>query len=233
MKSRKRALTDHLKQVLWALLLVYIILLALAFFLGKQAGYETALWASLGVAGLVTATFISIYFFDLLRIVLTDRMPIVKAGIIYRKMRNGEEGRVFELVKAGFDEDVLPDVTEEGAKEFFRAAREIIHDRPMRHFILVSETKSHISGMIAVRDNRHICLFFVLKAFQGKGTGRKLLEEAIKKCIAEDPGISALEVNSSLYAVPVYKRLGFQEAKPEQNVNGIRFIPMIKPLQKR
>ena len=71
-RSRRRPLIDHLKQVLWALFLVYIILLGLVFLFGKQIGYEIALWASLGVAGLVTVTFFSIYLFDLLRIVITD-----------------------------------------------------------------------------------------------------------------------------------------------------------------
>jgi hypothetical protein len=73
-KSRRRPLLDHLKQVLWALFLVYIILLGLVFLFGKQIGYEITLWACLGVAGLVTVTFFSIYLCDLLRIVITDQI---------------------------------------------------------------------------------------------------------------------------------------------------------------
>ncbi len=156
----------------------------------------------------------------------------METDIIYRKMRAGEESPVFGLVKAGFEEYVLPDVTPEGAKEFFRAAREMIYDRPDRHFILVAESKSAISGMIDVRDNNHICLFFVAKAFQCRGIGRRLLEQAIAECFGEDRRASEIEVNASLFAAPIYKRLGFLQSKPEQLVNGIRFVPMCKPFRK-
>lgn len=150
--------------------------------------------------------------------------------VIYREMRHGEEGMVFELVKAGFDEYVLPDVTEEGAKEFFRAAREMIYDRPTGHFILVAESGETISGMIEVRDNCHICLFFVAGKFQRKGIGRGLLEHAIAECRA-DPEASEMKVNASLYAVPIYRKLGFRQVNPEQFVNGIRFVPMVRPIR--
>lgn len=155
-----------------------------------------------------------------------------KEDVIYRKMRSGEESQVFDLVNAGFDEYVLPDVTPEGAKEFFRAAREMIHDRPPGHFILVAESKGGIKGMIDARNNRHICLFFVAKAFQGKGIGRGLLEQAAAECVRNDPGVSEIEVNSSLFAVKIYKKLGFTESNHEQLVNGIRFVSLSKPLRK-
>jgi hypothetical protein len=70
--SRTRALLEHSKQVLWALLLVYIILLGLVFLFGKEVGYGIALWTCLAVAGLVTVTFASIFLLDLLRIIVTD-----------------------------------------------------------------------------------------------------------------------------------------------------------------
>lgn len=71
-RNRRRALLDHLKQISWALFLVYIILLGLVFLFGKQIGYTTSLWACLGVAGLTTVTFFCIYLCDLLRILITD-----------------------------------------------------------------------------------------------------------------------------------------------------------------
>jgi len=73
-KNRTRALLDHLKQVSWALFLVYIILLGLVFLFGKEVGYEISLWACLAVAGLVTVTFFCIFLFELLIIVITDHI---------------------------------------------------------------------------------------------------------------------------------------------------------------
>jgi len=37
---------------------------------------------------------------------------------------------------------------------------------------------------------------------------------------------SEVSVNSSLYAVEAYKRLGFVATNAEQQKNGIRFVPM-------
>ncbi len=73
-RIRRRALLDYAKQILWALFLVYIILLGLVFLFGKQIGYKISLWACLGVAGLTTITFLCIYLCDLLRMLITDWM---------------------------------------------------------------------------------------------------------------------------------------------------------------
>ncbi len=156
----------------------------------------------------------------------------MKRTIAYSTIRKGEEVRVFDLVKSGFDEFVLPDLTEEGAKEFFRAAREMIYDRPAGHFLLIAKSSSNIVGVIDVRDNSHICLFFVARAYQQKGIGRGLLEQALALSIERDPAITAVDVHSSLFSVQAYQRLGFQQSKPAQIVNGIRFVPMIKALRK-
>lgn len=152
--------------------------------------------------------------------------------IAYGIMRKGEEDQIFDLVKSGFGEFVLPDLTKEGAKEFYRAAREMIYERPAAHFILIAESTSGIVGVIDVRDSSHICLFFVARAFQRKGIGRGLLEQAIALSIARDPTITAIDVHSSLFAVQAYQRLGFQQSQPVQIVNGIRFVPMMKVLRK-
>jgi GNAT superfamily N-acetyltransferase len=156
----------------------------------------------------------------------------MQKNILYREMRDSEKNQVSALVKSGFDKFVLSDVTEEGAEEFFRAAREMIYERPAGHFILVAEAKNRIAGMIDVRNNNHICLFFVAKAFQRQGIGRGLLEQAIAACIRNDPTVAEIDVHSSLFAVQAYQRLGFIQSKPEQVVNGIRFAPMMKPLRK-
>jgi hypothetical protein len=80
MPGRRRVLLDHLKQVAWALLLVYSILLGLVFLFGKEAGYEFSFWVCLAVAGLVTAAFVSVYLLDLLRIIITDRLQKRRHG---------------------------------------------------------------------------------------------------------------------------------------------------------
>jgi len=162
--------------------------------------------------------------------ILKSKAKNVKENIIYRKIRTGEEDEVFNLVKAGFDEYVLSDLAEEGANEFFRAAREMIYVKPAAHLIMVAESKSGIIGMIDIRDANHICLFFIVKKFQNRGIGRRLLERATAECIKNNS--HEIEVNSSLFAVQIYKKLGFVQVRPEQLLNGIRFVPMVKTLRK-
>lgn len=41
-----------------------------------------------------------------------------------------------------------------------------------------------------------------------------------------EEGIQEFAVNSSPYAVEIYRHLGFEEVDQEQTVNGIRFTPM-------
>jgi len=100
-------------------------------------------------------------------------------NIIYRKMLDDNSNQIFDLVKTSFDEYVRPDLTDEGTKEFFRAVHEMIFDKPVAHFIIVAEFANSIIGMIDIRDNNHVCLFYVAKEFHRKGIGRGLLEHAI------------------------------------------------------
>jgi GNAT superfamily N-acetyltransferase len=151
--------------------------------------------------------------------------------ITIREMLEKESSKVFELVKAGFDEFVKPDLTEEGTSEFFRAAQNFIFDKPNNHFIFVANFENAIIGMIDVRDNNHICLFFVDKKFQKEGVGRKLLEQALSKCISQAPEIRSIDINSSTFAVNAYERLGFVQTQEEQLANGIRFVPMVKTIR--
>jgi hypothetical protein len=72
MSDLGRALFNYFKQVAWALFLVYLILGGAACLFGKQIGYDTVLWVCLGIALLVTVTFISIYLFDSFRVILGE-----------------------------------------------------------------------------------------------------------------------------------------------------------------
>lgn len=57
---------SDLKQVLWALFLVYLILLSTGYLFGRQIGHTFSFQMILTVAALVTVTFISIYLFNLI-----------------------------------------------------------------------------------------------------------------------------------------------------------------------
>lgn len=83
------------------------------------------------------------------------------------------------------------------------------------------------AGMIEVRDNNHISLFFVETAFHGRGVGGALFREILLKIGRHT---NFIEVNSSPYAVEIYRKLGFSETGPETEKNGIIFVPMRREL---
>lgn len=80
-----------------------------------------------------------------------------------------------------------------------------------------------IIGMIEVRDNNHICLFFVDKKYHNKGIGRELFNEMLLKIKGKT---EYLEVNASPFSEEIYSKLGFKSIGNITEINGILFIPM-------
>ena len=76
-------------------------------------------------------------------------------------------------------------------------------------------------GVLATRGGSHIALFFVEPCFQRQGVGRALFFAARATCKTDE-----MTVNSSPYAVEIYRRLGFSPLSDEQVRDGIRFTPM-------
>ena len=69
---------------------------------------------------------------------------------------------------------------------------------------------------------KHIALFFVDGKYHMQGIGRQLWNVMLR----ENPN-HELTVHSSLYAIPVYERLGFVKTGAIQTENGITYLPMV------
>jgi len=145
-------------------------------------------------------------------------------------MRPEDKESLFALVERSFNQFVRADLTTEGVEEFIRAARLMIFEQPQDHFITVAESDGQPVGMIDIRNNSHICLFFVEPLRIGHGIGRTLLAHAIAECRTHKPDLHQVDVNSSLWATSVYRNLGFRQTKPQQMIKGIRFVEMVKIL---
>ena len=79
-----------------------------------------------------------------------------------------------------------------------------------------------LKGVIATdKRKRLINLFFVDKSSQAKGIGKKLMSIVI-----DDNENSFITVNSSSYAVPIYKKIGFIKTEEEKEQDGLKFTPM-------
>ncbi len=124
------------------------------------------------------------------------------------------------LVWNVFLEFEAPDYSSQGIKTF-RNFLEDAHALSQLTFFGAYEGGA-LAGVIALRNNRHISLFFVEKAFQHKGIGKALFQQAIGQCQGKH-----MTVNSSPYAVAIYAKLGFTATGPEQLQDGIRFTPMV------
>jgi len=82
-----------------------------------------------------------------------------------------------------------------------------------------------IIGMIATKQTNHISMLFVDKEYHRQGIARTLFRKVVEYC-SKISDCSEISVNSTLYAVEAYKRLGFVATDTEQQKNGIRFVPM-------
>ena len=151
----------------------------------------------------------------------------MSTDIRYESISTDDDREVYDLVERGFDEFVKDDCTEEGAGVFFEAVRYILYDKPDNYFVIVAKRDKDVLGMIAVADYYHISLFFVDRTHQGKRIGRGLFEAALKRCRAASPSLKAVDVHSSLFAVPIYERLGFRKQGGTELKNGIRFVKLV------
>lgn len=112
-----------------------------------------------------------------------------------------------------------PEYSEEGIQEFRKSLDDKERTRKLQ-FYGAFEGDSLV-GTLCMREPQHIGGFFVKEAYQRKGIGRDLFD-TMKK----DYDKQEFTVNSSPYAVEVYRHLGFVDVDKEQTVNGLRFTPM-------
>ncbi|MGN1415617.1 MAG: GNAT family N-acetyltransferase [Oscillospiraceae bacterium] len=141
-------------------------------------------------------------------------------NLIIKELSPAELPEALELVWQVFSEYEAPDYTDEGIREFYNSIHDEKYLSQLRSYGAFSEGR--LVGVIASRSGgTHIALFFVDGKYHRCGIGRALFETVLKRCPAE-----RMTVNSSPYAVPVYRRLGFSETAPEQTVCGLRFTPM-------
>ncbi len=87
---------------------------------------------------------------------------------------------------------------------------------------VICKNKNTIIGVGEIRNKNHLNLLFVEPCMQRKGVGRKLLIN-----LAGGVEKKEITVNSSLNAVNAYKKLGFKECGTKDEINGIKYQPMI------
>ncbi len=148
-------------------------------------------------------------------------------------MQRGEEKAVMEVVHSSFSAFVAPEYPAKGVEAFQAFANEeALKQRcSCGGFVFTARNDDGLVGVIEMRDCRHVALFFVDAAFQGRGVGRELLALSVEECRKRNRRLKEITVNASPNAVEAYKKMGFIPGKEEQMLHGIRFVPMTLLLQ--
>jgi GNAT superfamily N-acetyltransferase len=154
--------------------------------------------------------------------------------IIIEELKTEEIEFAINMVKTVFDEFVGKDYSEEGKREFL----DFLLSNKMKERLKINLNKtfiakinSEIIGLLEIKNNDHISLFFIKKEFLGKGIGRKLFEYYLEILKQNNYDIKTISVNSSIYAENIYSKLGFKKVNGIQEKNGIKYIPMEYKIQ--
>jgi len=141
-------------------------------------------------------------------------------------MKQGEEAKVCSLVEKVFNEFVAPDYGPDGIEEFFRFAGADALAKRFRpdQVVMIAEQGAEIIGIIEMVRYAHLSLLFVSR--RGEGIAKELFSRAVEECRKRQPDLKQITVNSSPFAEPVYRRMGFNATGPKQKKNGIIFVPM-------
>jgi predicted GNAT family N-acyltransferase len=149
--------------------------------------------------------------------------------IIIDELKTDEINFVSDMVNNIFDEFVGKDYSEEGNNTFkdYTTLQNILNrfNEKSSKFLTAKYSKETV-GILEIKNNDHISLFFIKKEFHGKGIGKKLFENYLSIIKNENSKIEKITVNSSIYAEEIYSKLGFIKTDEVQERDGIKYIPM-------
>jgi len=147
--------------------------------------------------------------------------------MIFRAAIALDAAAISELVLE-FRSEYLLDPTGRGAEEFLTsvsAEAERGYIGSSRYYYLLGEVEGVLAGVIAVRDGTHVFRLFVARNFQRQGLARELWRRARQALGPVDQAMT-FTVNSSSMAVPVYRRLGFEQTSLQVETHGIAVVPL-------
>ena len=128
-----------------------------------------------------------------------------------RQASPDDASAISELVQASFMEHVAPDWEPAAQQDFLRetSAEKLAARIAEASLVVVYEDEGQIRGVISLPRPTLVQLFFVAPSYLRGGVGRSLWEAARLHLEGRCPEVKTVELNSSPYALPAYKALGF------------------------
>ena len=148
-----------------------------------------------------------------------------------RKINSDEVNEALSLALEVFMQFEAPDYTPEGVATF---KRDIIENNEFIdsckkgiYPIYAAFDSNKIIGMMCMRSNKtHINLAFTKKEYHRKGVATAIFNFLLNDVRKDNPTLKELTLNSSPYGKAFYLHVGFIPLSEEQEIDGIRFIPM-------
>lgn len=85
------------------------------------------------------------------------------------------------------------------------------------------------TGMISLRNKKHISLLFVEERHHHCGIGKALIK-SVEHYIRNEFQERTITVNAAPYAIGFYHQIGFEDVAPQLSKDGITYTPMEKKI---
>lgn len=139
-----------------------------------------------------------------------------------KRIETSGRNEAVKLISSVFMQFEAPDYSDEGVKTFNETV--IYNDEFFNRLVMYGAyIETRLVGVIAtMNEGKHIALFFVDGSYHRQGIGKMLFEKVLEVSTENE-----ITVNSSPYAVEVYRHLGFTDTAEEQITDGMRYTPMV------
>lgn len=132
---------------------------------------------------------------------------------------------ITELIIKCSEKFILPKFNDEGRKNYLQShSLEMMRERLDQFKYQVLEKNGEIIGVVGMRRPSHLFHLHIAPEFHGHGLGRDLWKAAKDRAVQLDK-FEKFTVNSSVFAVPFYEKLGFVASTPETR-DGVEYVPM-------
>jgi len=149
-------------------------------------------------------------------------------NIFFETLKKEDINQYSNMINNVFDEFVGKDYSEEGNnifKDFIKPNNILDRFSNNLNKYFVAKYNNEIIGVLEIKNNDHISLFFVKKEFHGQGIGKKLFQNYMET-IKDNNDIKIISVNSSIYAEKIYSKLGFNKTSEIHEKCGMKIVTM-------